>query len=626
MFRCLVVVGRGNSACRVAHAASPGDQPGVSRRTADQLRCLLPLILFSIAVLGTSTGQENFPQNDNQTENPPGRVARISYLKGNVSFLRAGVNEWSAAALNFPVTAGDRIYTEKGARAELEAGSATARLAGSTDLVMTALDDRVMQLGVEQGTLRITVYQLSSGETVEVDTPNGTVTFSEPGSCRFDVDSSGDRSDISVYHGAVEISGEGVSQQLGTGQAVRLAGQNPVELESIPLPPPDDFDRWSEERDRRLTSSRSREYVSPATPGLDDLDSYGRWEVVSEYGPVWFPPVAVGWVPYRLGHWVWIDPWGWSWVEDEPWGFCQFHFGRWAFIGSVWGWVPGPIVPSPIYAPAFVAFIGGANFSGGIGVDLVGWFPLGPDEPYFPWYHYDREYLRILNITNVRNVTRITNIINVTNVNNIHYAYKTVATTVVPANVLSSGQAVAHHVMRVPTEQLARAPIVPHPPANPTLRAAIPGRPVRPPSVKTVPLTAARVEPHIVNPTPHPAGREPAGAIAPHAPPATGAMRPPPPPPAAGRPQAPSAHVGSVPRIVEPPPLPVRRPSPPPPIPFVQRREAMTDHPGRPLEPSQAQDLRAGRPVGPMRDIEFPPHPAPVVRAQPPPPPRHEPR
>jgi hypothetical protein len=57
------------------------------------------------------------------------------------------------------------------------------------------------------------------------------------------------------------------------------------------------------------------------------------------------------------------------------------------------------------------------------------------------------------------------------------------------------------------------------------------------------------------------------------------------------------------------PPLPV--------VPFATRHSAMLDHPGRPLEPSQLEDLRAGRAVAPMRDTEFPPHPFPVVPQRP---------
>jgi hypothetical protein len=66
-----------------------------------------------------------------------------------------------------------------------------------------------------------------------------------------------------------------------------------------------------------------------------------------------------------------------------------------------------------------------------------------------------------------------------------------------------------------------------------------------------------------------------------------------------------------------------RNTSPPAPVPFAQRRAAMAEHPGRPLEPTQVQNLRIGRPVGPMVDREFPPHLGPVIRERAAPPMRH---
>jgi hypothetical protein len=60
-----------------------------------------------------------------------------------------------------------------------------------------------------------------------------------------------------------------------------------------------------------------------------------------------------------------------------------------------------------------------------------------------------------------------------------------------------------------------------------------------------------------------------------------------------------------------------KRPPPPENVPFPQRQQAMQAHPGRPLEPQQVENLRAGRPAGPMRDQEFPPHPVPTIRAAP---------
>ena len=142
--------------------------------------CALAIAL--VLTPGSALGQESrVGQQDSAEDNPPARVARLSYLSGSVSFLRAGVDQWSQAAINFPVTTGDRIYTEKDGRAELQVGNYTVRLSHQTDLSVANLSDQVLQLGLQQGTLGLTVYQVSSGETVEIDTPNGILTVMQPG-------------------------------------------------------------------------------------------------------------------------------------------------------------------------------------------------------------------------------------------------------------------------------------------------------------------------------------------------------------------------------------------------------------------------------------------------------------
>ena len=558
-------------------------------------------------------------------DNPPARAARISYLKGKVSFQPAGQDQWSEATLNFTVTTGDRLYTDKGARAELEVGPYTVRLAEQTDLIVTNLNDQVMQLGLEQGILRLSVYELSSDNTVEVDTPHAALSILAPGAYRAHADPDANRTLVSVNSGSLELSAEGISQTLQAGEAVELTGESSIQAASIPMPALDSFDRWSEQRDARLSASASAKYVSRGIAGYDDLDDYGRWEEVAEYGPVWYPTgLAPGWVPYRFGHWAWVDPWGWTWVEDEPWGFCPFHYGRWVFIGTAWGWLPGPYVPLPVYTPALVAFVGGPGFSLAVGVgavELAAWFPLGPGEPFFPWYHYTADYLRVVNITNIRNVTNITNITNINDIKSVNYRYRTIAATAVPANVFSSGQPVAHHIVRVPPERLARAPVIPHPAVNPTVRAALPGKPVPAPPV------AARVVPARA-PTSTAAARRdvrppPAVAERKLSPPENNRRAPPHP----TEPTRPPAHIIAPPRETLPP-LVTRSAPPTPHVPFSERRPLMSEHPGRPLEPHQLENLRAGRPPGPMADHEFPPHvvPVPRERAIPMPPPPQPPR
>ena len=140
-------------------------------------------------------------------------------------------------------------------------------------------------------------------------------------------------------------------------------------------------------------------------PGGDDLAQYGSWSESPDYGQVWYPQVAQDWVPYRDGSWAYVAPWGWTWVDSAPWGFAPFHYGRWAEIGGRWGWIPGGGdggFRRPVYAPALVTFLGvGAVAGVGVGAALaagrIGWLPLGPREPFHPWYRASDRYFRQVN-------------------------------------------------------------------------------------------------------------------------------------------------------------------------------------------------------------------------------------
>ena len=558
-----------------------------------------------------------------QTEgNPPGRAARLSVIEGKVSFQPSGENDWSDATLNYTMNSGDRIYTYDGSRAELEVGPWAVRLAQDTDLTMASLTDQFMQLGVGQGSIRVAVYEMPPGNTVEIATANGALTASGPGSYRVDVDpNNGTR--VVVNRGSLQVSGGGANQTIEAGQAAELTGTGPIQVNLLPLPSPDDFDKWCSARDRRVESFRYRQYVNPYIPGVEDLSDYGAWSQVPEYGPVWYPSgVAVGWVPYRMGHWAWIEPWGWTWVGAEPWAFCPFHYGRWAFIGARWGWVPGPVAVAPWYAPALVAFVGGGGFSLSIGFGFGGmaaWFPLGPSDPFIPWYHYQGNYLRQVNITNVRNVTNITNITNVTNVTNIHYAYRDVATTAVPANVFRSGQPVANAAVHVTPQQLAKAQVIAHPGINPARTAVFAGKPaVQAPPVRTARVTAPPPARPPLEARPAPEARSVPESAKPESRPA---------PPNRTTPESRATPPGGGGRAPgNPPPqrpaFITRTPPPSHDVPFSAHQPAMQQHPGRPLEPQQEENVRQGRPAGPPRDREVLPHAAPPPKEQPHPAPK----
>ena len=409
---------------------------------------------------------------------PPTRVARVGYMTGNVSFSPAGENDWVRASINRPLTTGDRLWVDSRARTEVQIGGAVVRMSSNTSLSILNLDDRIAQLRLSQGTLIVRVRRLDRNQIFEVATPNLAFTLTQPGEYRISVDPEGYATDIFVRRGQGEAYGAGAAYIIDSRQGYSFTGTNLRDYEYVSLPRPDDFDRWSRDRDRRSENSTSARYVSLDVIGYEDLDSNGNWRVDETYGSVWFPNrVSAGWAPYRDGHWAWVDPWGWTWIDDQPWGFAVSHYGRWANLRGTWGWVPGPVRERAYYAPALVAFVGGNNFqlsisSGNVGG--IGWFPLAPREVYRPSYAASRGYFERVNISNtVINNTVINNYYNNSNVTNIVYANQTVpgAVVAVPTNVFVQSQSVAGAAVPVSRDMMLSRPVMVVPSVSPTAQS-----------------------------------------------------------------------------------------------------------------------------------------------------------
>ena len=274
---------------------------------------------------------------------PPSRVGRVGYMSGAVSFSPAGESDWVEASINRPLTTGDRVWADTGARAEIQVGGALVRLDAGTGMSVLNLDDRIVQLQLTQGAMNVRVSRLDAHQMLEVDTPNLAFMVRKPGTFRIEVDADGNATTIIVRNGQGEVAGDGASYLVDSRQPYRFTGTGLRDYERIDPPRLDEFDRWSGERDRTYDRSPSARYVSPDVVGYQDLDANGAWRVDATYGNVWIPNrVEAGWAPYRDGHWAWVDPWGWTWVDDAPWGFAVSHYGRWANLHGTWGCVPGP--------------------------------------------------------------------------------------------------------------------------------------------------------------------------------------------------------------------------------------------------------------------------------------------
>ncbi len=417
-------------------------------------------------------------------DDPPARAARLSFAGGAVSFEPAGTDEWVDAVVNRPMTTGDKLWTDRDGRAEVRIDSYGLRLGPQTGFSFLNLDDNTVQIRLTEGSLNIRVRRLEDNDTLEIDTPNLAFNVLRSGSYRIDVNENGDTTVVSVRDGQGEVTGGGSAYPIHAGDSVTFSGTDQLSADVQNYEGNDDFDRWCSDRDRRWDRSTAPKYVSDDVVGYEDLDEYGGWNSVPEYGTVWFPRTTVaGWAPYRYGHWVWVSPWGWTWVDDAPWGFAPFHYGRWVTVGGVWGWVPSPPRPAvvtvayvrPVYAPALVAWVGGSHFGVGVAVggapSGVAWFPLGPRDVYCPSYHVSPRYVERVNVSNtvIVNRTQVTNVYNnvyvnkTTNVTNITYQNQREnnAVTATSQASFTSAQPVGRNMVRVNAREVASAPVAP---------------------------------------------------------------------------------------------------------------------------------------------------------------------
>ncbi|MBS0583830.1 MAG: hypothetical protein JSS42_12085 [Proteobacteria bacterium] len=399
---------------------------------------------------------------------PPTRVARLALVNGAVSFAPAGEDSWVQAEINRPLISGDKLWTDRGARAELQIGSSAIRVDERSSFHFLNLDDNMAQIELTEGTLNLRVRRIYDGQTYEVDTPTLAFVINRVGEYRIDVAPDGRGTIVTAFRGGGDAYGEaGARFRIEEGQSIRFNDPQLRDYVSNGVPSPDDFDRFSFERDGRWDNSRSRQYVAEDVIGYDDLDSYGNWDTSPDYGNVWYPSqVAVGWSPYSYGRWNWVGAYGWTWVDSSPWGFAPFHYGRWAYIGNRWGWCPGRMNVRSYYAPALVAFVGGggARLSFSVG-GPVGWFPLGPRDVYVPGYRVSRDYFTNVNVYN----TRINNV----TINNfygnyqrgnldygrINYANRNVANaiTAVRGDVFTGSREIRGSVIPVNRETFANA-------------------------------------------------------------------------------------------------------------------------------------------------------------------------
>ncbi len=338
-----------------------------------------------------------------RSEGPAPAVARISFIHGDVSTLRGDSSDWGSTSINAPVVRGDQVATGENARTEIELDYANIlRMAGHTQVKIADLTLKRIQVQVGQGYASYTVLKGSEAD-VEIDSPNVAVRPLGPGRYRVQVISDA-QTDVIVREGEAEITTPQGSTRVHAGEIISVRGTDEPEYKVSSAPDRDDWDTWNSERDHIVRNSESVGHTNRYYTGVNDLDNNGRWVYVPGYGNVWQPYQEATWAPYQTGRWVWQPYYGWTWVSYEPWGWAPYHYGRWFYYQNSWCWWPGPLYVGyrPLWSPAFVFFVGFGHHAG-FGFGSIGWFPVGPHDPFYPWYGRGFNHVNVVNITVINN-------------------------------------------------------------------------------------------------------------------------------------------------------------------------------------------------------------------------------
>jgi len=236
----------------------------------------LPAIVMLLLLAAAAPGQ--VPTRIPPTRRGLERPARVQYLSGDVSVAPSSTNQWTAARLNQSLPPSEYVWTAANSRVELNVGSGLIRMNSEASVTLLALSRSTVQVGVNQGELRLSVLGLFPGEIYELDTPNATLTVTKPGVYRVEVKPTEDQTIVTTRKGSIVATGSGNAVTVGSGQQVTFRGGNSMQHTAQKAPPPDGFEDWASVRDKRLA------YPRPAPFGVVvGYGPYGPWP----YGPRW---------------------------------------------------------------------------------------------------------------------------------------------------------------------------------------------------------------------------------------------------------------------------------------------------------------------------------------------------
>ncbi len=193
-------------------------------------------------------------------------AAHLHHAEGSVAYAPQGDKEWHDVQPRRVLKRGDRLWIDRGSRAEVQAGGHALRLNGETQLVLENVGETATQLSLTQGNVVATVTRMNPGDSFEVGTPNLAFRARQPGDYRIDVDTKQGVTRIAVLSGSGVVYGErGEALEVRNGQRVTFKDRSLSRVPQAAFAATDDFDRWAGAR-RRGEPTVSMPIVASASP------------------------------------------------------------------------------------------------------------------------------------------------------------------------------------------------------------------------------------------------------------------------------------------------------------------------------------------------------------------------
>ena len=222
-------------------------------------RILALLITTLVAATLAAQAQPRQNRGDYRNERPAVGVAYMSVADGDVT-------KTTTEGDTFAVRAGDEIFpgdlikTTPASRAEIQLDPGNfVRLSANSALRVVQLGNRRFQFELLSGHAGLSQWNEARAD-VEIQAGNLTVIPIKAGTYRVEVE--GDRATVMVRKGEADVGSPSGFRSVEKGQRLIAYGNREREpVRVADAPPKDDFDEWTQRRDKVLDRDRDRRYA-----------------------------------------------------------------------------------------------------------------------------------------------------------------------------------------------------------------------------------------------------------------------------------------------------------------------------------------------------------------------------